>query len=232
MITTLLWDLDGTLLNFKKAEENAIRTLFKEFNIGVLTDEMLKRYGEINKETWEKIEKNEVDKKEALIKRYERFFDEYNIDKKIAIDFNEKYQLALGDTIIYLDDSLNIVKDLKNNYKQYLVTNGTKKAQDKKIKNSHFEEVLDGVFISEEVGYDKPSIKYFDYVFNHIEEKNKDNMIIIGDSLSSDIKGGNNAGIKTCWYNPNNKNNDGDYKIDFSIKNLNEIYDVLNTLNK
>ena len=131
---TYIFDLDGTLLNFKKAEENAIRTLFKEFNIGVLTDEMLKRYGEINKETWEKIEKNEVDKKEALIKRYERFFDEYNIDKKIAIDFNEKYQLALGDTIIYLDDSLNIVKDLKNNYKQYLVTNGTKKAQDKKIR--------------------------------------------------------------------------------------------------
>ena len=166
MFKIILWDLDNTLLDFDAAEYNAIKNLFIKYNLGPCTDLMLKEYDRINKSYWRKFEKNEIDKKTGLVQRYVDFFSKYNIDTNLAGEFNDAYQLALGDTIIYLDDSYNIIESLKGKVKQYLVSNGTIVAQRNKLKNSKFDKLFDGVFLSEEVGYEKPNVKFFDYVFN------------------------------------------------------------------
>ena len=137
--------MDNTLLDFDIAERNAIKSLFEKYNLGPCTDSMLKEYDKINKAYWKKFEKKEVDKKLGLVQRYVDFLNLYNLDNSIASCFNDEYQLALGDTIIYLDDSYNIVKSLKGKTRQCLVSNGTTAAQRNKLKKSKFDELFDDV---------------------------------------------------------------------------------------
>ena len=227
MIKTILWDLDNTLIDFDIAEKNAIKSLFEKYNLGPCTDSMLKVYDKINKAYWKKFEKKETDKKLGLVQRYVDFFKLYNLDTSIAREFNDAYQIALGDTIIYLDDSYNIIKSLKGKVKQCLVSNGTTAAQRNKLKKSKFDELFDDVFLSDEIGFEKPSVEFFDYVFDKIGVADKSEVIIVGDSISSDIQGGENAGIKTVWYNPKGKGHNERPRVDYDIKDLHEVYKIL-----
>ena len=229
MITTVLWDVDGTLLDFNAAERAAIRTLFAEFKLGECTDEMLARYSAINISFWERLERNEITKPEVLRGRFEQFFGEYGIDTGLAAPFNERYQVTLGDTIVYLDDSIDIIKSLRGKVKQYVVSNGTVAAQTKKLDKSKLGELMDGIFLSEKLGVEKPNREFFDNAFAVIGPADPSEMIIIGDSLTSDIRGGMNAGIKTCWYNPQKKPVPEGYRIDYVIGDLHEVYGILKT---
>ncbi len=228
MIKTILWDIDATLLDFHAAEREAIKTLFKQFDIGECTDEMIQRYSKINRSYWERLERGEVTKPQVLVGRFEDFFAAEGIDISIAPEFNKAYQLSLGDTIVFCDDGYNIVKSLKGKVKQYAVSNGTIVAQTKKLRLSGLGELFDGVYLSEDLGVEKPNVEFFDKVFADIGPIDKSEVMIIGDSLTSDIRGGNNAGIFTCWYNPSKTPCIGDYKIDYEIADLHEIYDILN----
>ena len=227
MIKIVLWDVDGTLLDFNAAERASIKTLFREFGLGDCTDTMLARYSDINTSFWKRIEKNELTRPQVLIGRFDQFFTEYGIDTQIAPKFNERYQLALGDTIVYRDDSLNIVKGLKGKVKQYVVSNGTVAAQTKKLEKSKFGEWMDGVFLSEQLGVEKPNTGFFEKVFSSIYPDDLSEVMIVGDSLTSDMQGGMNAGIKTCWYNPQKKPVPDNYRVDFVISDLHELTDLL-----
>lgn len=227
MITTILWDVDGTLLNFLAAEKAAIRSLFEEYHLGVCSDEMLKRYSSINKNYWEMLERGEIEKKALLVGRFRDFFEKEGIDSSLAAEFNEKYQLRLGDTIVYCDDSLEIVKSLREKVKQYVVSNGTVIAQTKKLRLSGLGELMDGIFLSEELGVEKPSVRFFDQVFAKIGPVDRSEVMIVGDSLTGDIRGGNNAGILTCWYNPEGTAAKEAVRIDHEIKDLHEVYGFL-----
>lgn len=228
MIKTILWDIDGTLLDFHAAEREAIKTLFNKFELGECTDEMIQRYSRINRSYWERLERGEVTKPQVLVGRFEDFFASEGIDTSIASDFNQAYQLSLGDTIVFCDDSYNIVKSLKGKVKQYAVSNGTIVAQTKKLRLSGLGELFDGVYLSEELGVEKPNVEFFDKVFAEIGPINKDEVLIVGDSLTSDICGGNNAGILTCWYNPSKLPRKESYKINYEIADIHEIYAILN----
>lgn len=227
MIKTILWDFDNTLLDFNIAEKTAIISTFKKLNLGTCSNKMLEEYIKINLSYWQKIEKNLINKKDALIKRFADFFSLYNIDKNIAETFNNEYALALGDTIVYIDNSFELIKSLNKKYKQYIVTNGDRRVQNLRIKNSKFDKLVDKYFISDNIGAEKPNIEFFNYVLNYIEFVDKSEIIIVGDSLTSDIKGGNNAGIPTCWYNPNKKTASSEYKINYEIQNLNDILNIV-----
>lgn len=227
MITTILWDVDGTLLNFLAAEKAAIRSLFEEYHLGVYSDEMLKRYSSINKNYWEMLERGEIEKKALLVGRFRDFFEKEGIDSSLAAEFNEKYQLRLGDTIVYCDDSLEIVKSLRGKVKQYVVSNGTVIAQTKKLRLSGLGELMDGIFLSEELGVEKPSVRFFDQVFAKIGPVDRSEVMIVGDSLTGDIRGGNNAGILTCWYNPEGTAAKEAVRIDHEIRDLHEVYVLL-----
>ncbi|MBQ6061942.1 MAG: YjjG family noncanonical pyrimidine nucleotidase [Clostridia bacterium] len=227
MIKALLWDVDGTLLDFKAAESAAIRRLFGEFSLGECTDEMIRRYSAINEEFWQRLERNEITKQQVLIGRYEQFFAEIGAPVSLAVEFNRRYQVRLGDTIVLRDDSYSIVKSLRRRVRQYVVSNGTVIAQSRKLEGSGLGEMMDGVFLSEALGVEKPNKAFFDAVMERICPEAPEEVMIIGDSLTSDIRGGNNAGIKTCWYNPEGKTAPDEYKIDYVIADLHEIDSLL-----
>ena len=212
MIQTILWDVDGTLLDFLAAEEAAIRKLFVEFDMGECSDEMLTRYSKINRSYWERLERNEITK---------------GLDAGVAEQFNAKYQYALGDTIVPRDNSLEIVRKLQGKVRQYVVSNGTIIAQNKKLRLSGLGALMDGIFLSEELGVEKPNIEFFEKTFSSIGQVDPRETIIIGDSLSSDIRGGNNAGILTCWYNPSGKEAPENLRIDYEIGDLHQVFDLL-----
>lgn len=227
MIKVILWDIDGTLLDFEKAEKQAIRKCFEIFQLGECTDEMIRRYSVINKGYWERLERKEITKPEVLVGRFQEFFKSEGIVTDCAEKFNEEYQLRLGDTICFCDDGYELVKGLKNRVKQYAVTNGTKVAQVKKLNKSGLIDLFDAVFISEDVGIEKPDVKFFELVWDVIGQYEKDEVIIVGDSLTSDMQGGNNAGILCCWYNPKGLENTNGVKLDYEIQDLQEILEIL-----
>ena len=227
MISTILWDVDGTLLDFIVAEKAAIKTLFREFNLGQCSDEMIKRYSEINKGYWQRLERGEITKQEVLVGRFKEFFESEGLDSSVAEEFNSLYQLRLGDTIVYHDDSLEIIRSLKGRLRQYVVSNGTVEAQSKKLRLSGLGELMDGIFLSEHIGVEKPNIEFFDKVFEEIEPADRSSILIVGDSLTSDIQGGNNAGIITCWYNPQGDKAPDKYRIDYEISDLHQIYEII-----
>lgn len=227
MIKVVLWDVDGTLLDFLAAEKAALRSCFRHFGIGELTDEMISRYSEINKKYWVRLEAGEIDKDTVRRGRFEEFFALEGIDFKDVDALNDEYQIRLGDTICFFDGSLEIVKALRGRVRQYGVTNGTEAAQNIKLKKSGLGELFDGVFISDVVGFEKPTVEFFDAVFSEIGDYDKSEIMIVGDSLTSDMRGGNNAGIVCCWYNRTHAPVPEDLRIEYVIDDLNKIYDIL-----
>ncbi|MBR5501741.1 MAG: YjjG family noncanonical pyrimidine nucleotidase [Oscillospiraceae bacterium] len=227
MIKVILWDVDGTLLNFKLAEREAIKACFTQFQLGECSDETVAKYSAINDLHWQMLERKEIEKPRMLVRRFEVFFEELGITTALAAQFNTAYQSCLGDTICFCDDSYNLLQSLRGQVKQYAVTNGTKVAQDKKLNNSGLISLFDGIFISEDVGVEKPDIAFFEHVWQQIGHYEKDEVLIVGDSITSDMQGGNNAGILCCWYNPEGAKNSKRLRIDYEITSLQQIPAIL-----
>lgn len=249
MIRAVLWDIDNTLLDFDVAEKAALKTNFSEFGLGVFTNEMLKDYMALNKRRWQALEKGEMEKQEVLEGRFKELFGLYGIkyNEDVPAAFNDRYQELLGDTICYRDESYEIVKKLKDKVLLAIASNGTKKAQTGKLNNSGFDKLFDLFFISEEIGAEKPSIDFFEVAIKEADNwltKNEpympysdgkymgklkaDEIIMIGDSLTSDMVGAQNAGIHGCWYNPNGISNTLGIKVDYEIKDLHDVMSILN----
>lgn len=225
-ITTILWDVDNTLLDFDYSMRNSLKQCF--LTIGVDDcDEMINRYAQINDMYWKRLERGEVTKAQLLVGRFKDLLTEFHMEHIDYIKFKEEFQANLGTIYSYLDDSLTICKALQTQYAQYVVTNGVAKTQQSKLGLSGFKDVMNGLFISDEIGFNKPDKRFFEYCLEHIEEKDKEKILIVGDSLTSDIKGGNSVGIKTCWYNPQQKPLEEGYLVDAEISDLHDIYEVL-----
>lgn len=226
-IRVVLWDIDGTLLDFHKAEAAAIRTLFEKYKLGICTDEMLANYSAINKVYWQRLERGEMTKPEILVGRFRDFFAEYGLNTNCAADFNADYQLALGDTVCFTPGALETVQALKGQVLQCAVTNGTAIAQHKKLAASGLDKLLDEIFISDEIGFEKPNITFFDAVWKKIGTFAPDEVLIVGDSLTGDMQGGNNAGIRTCWFNPAGAPLPQNVRIDYDIRCISEVNNLI-----
>ncbi len=227
MYKYLLWDIDGTILDFLASEAYAIRALFKKYNIGECSDEMLKLYSQINSTYWQKLERNELTKAEILIRRFVDFFEIIGADIALAEKFNDDYQITLGDHIEFVHNAKEVLLSHQGKYTIAAVTNGTRVAQDKKLRLSGLDKIFDAIFISENVGAEKPNKEYFNYVFEKLGITNKKEVLIIGDSLTSDIKGGFVAGIDTCWFNPKHKLNKGNIPVTYEIDDLSKINEIV-----
>ncbi|MCI5724220.1 MAG: YjjG family noncanonical pyrimidine nucleotidase [Erysipelotrichaceae bacterium] len=231
MITTILWDIDGTILDFNQAERNALMKTYAQYGFGECTEEILQTYIRINASYWRKMEAGEITKKKLLVERFETFFKEMNLEGN-AVAFNDSYLHALLDTVVCMPHAKWMIEQLSSSYKQYIVTNGVKDLQENKIAKANINAYFDGIFISEDIGYEKPQIEFFQTVFHHAKITNPDEVIIIGDSLTSDMTGGIRAGIHTCWYHPQGTINQTDVKPEFEIQSLLELNDVLKQLSE
>ena len=228
MIKVLLWDIDGTVLNFEKAEFHSMQDAFNKYGLGTFTNEYKEKYTKINTSYWKRLERNEVSKQEVLLGRFRDFFNEVGIEFSDYAAFNLDFQLGLGDHVFFNDSAFELIKNFKQDFRQYAVTNGTYTAQHKKLATSHLNDVLDGVFISDVLKVEKPNRAFFEQVLNTIGSYSLDEILIIGDSLTSDIQGGNNIGIKTCFYDPKHTSaNLDNYRIDYHISDLNELREIL-----
>ncbi|MCI7238221.1 MAG: YjjG family noncanonical pyrimidine nucleotidase [Anaerococcus sp.] len=232
MIKYILWDIDGTLLNFDLAETRAIRKCFKDYGLGELSDEKLIDYKNINKYLWKKLEKDEITRIQVLEGRFKILFDKYGYKVDDIPAYNIDYQKALGQTYVLNENARKAIEKLGNKYAQYGVTNGSIIAQEGKLRGAKLDKYLRDVFISERIGYEKPAKEFFDYVFDQVGSSDPYDYIIVGDSLSSDIRGGNVAGIKTIWYNPASLINDLGVKVDYEVRDLIEIVDILEENNE
>lgn len=227
MIKAVLWDIDGTILNFLAAENAAIKSCFRIHGLGECTDEMIEQYSKINVRYWEALERGEMSKQEILIGRFKEWFRIQGLDVNVAEAFNAEYQIRLGDTICFCDNAMEVLEHYKGKLFQGCVTNGTKIAQKRKLAGSGLDKLFDGIYISEEIGYEKPNVEFFGPALKDLEGISPNEILIVGDSLTSDIKGGNNAGFVTCWYNPNHKNNDKGVHVDYEVDNLSQIFQII-----
>ncbi|MCD8065837.1 MAG: HAD-IA family hydrolase [Oscillospiraceae bacterium] len=175
----------------------------------------------------EALERGEMTKPQILVGRFIEFFAGEGIDSNIAEAFNSDYQIALGDTVVVNDNAIDIIKEEKKSCCIVIVTNGTSVAQKKKLKASGLDKLADYIFISEDVGFEKPHRKYFDVVISAVGITDLADVLIVGDSLTSDIQGGCNVGIDTCWYNPHGKRNDSALIPTYTIGNLHELESVI-----
>ncbi|MDR0503693.1 MAG: YjjG family noncanonical pyrimidine nucleotidase [Treponema sp.] len=217
-----LFDADGTLFDFDRAEENALETVFKTCGLNY-SRTVLERYREINKGVWKSYETGEISKEELQPLRFNRLFSETGVEYN-ACDFNAKYLYELGKGSFLIDGALEICREICSLNKQiYIVTNGILAVQKARIEYSAISGYIAGYFVSEFVGFQKPQKEYFDYVFSGIQTAGKEKILIIGDSLSADIAGGNNAGIDSCWLNLSGAVNDTGIAPVYEISSLHEL---------
>lgn len=199
MVKNLLFDLDDTILDFKAAEEAAISTVLVHYGFRP-TPELLSDYSRVNLGLWEKLERREILIDEVLHSRFEIFFrtlgrtvEGPEVEKVFRRVINEHAQLVPG--------ALDLLSGLSGRFGIYAVSNGLYDTQLARLGKAGIRQFFDNLFISESVGVNKPDARFFSYVSQHIPGFSPREALVIGDSLTSDIQGGFNAGIPTCWFN-------------------------------
>ncbi|MBR1625089.1 MAG: YjjG family noncanonical pyrimidine nucleotidase [Clostridia bacterium] len=223
MIKTIFLDADDTVFDFGMAQREAFFSAFK--TLGYPCDEKIyDRYDEINISQWKKLERGETTKDKLVYDRFIQLFDEmrFNGDVKKT---EEYYQNFLGEQAFWLDGAKEGVTYLSKKYDVYLTTNGHADTQRKRVEKSGLIRIVKGMFVSESVGFSKPQKEYYDYCFSVCNAK-KEETICIGDSLTSDIKGGREYGLKTMWFNLKNEPVPPE-KPDYIVHSWDEIKSIL-----
>lgn len=222
--TTILFDADDTLLDFHGDEKRALIKVMEEYGVPV-SDENCNCYSQINDGLWKRYEKGEIQKEDIKKTRFRLFFEHLQVeDGYDSLEVNNKYMTYLSGGGSTLEGATDLCRRLKEKgYDLYLVTNGTQWVQEPRLKKSGLLPYITEVFISDSIGYQKPRKEFFDKVFEDIAEKDKSRIILVGDSLSSDIKGAMNAGIDSVWFNPKGLPLPEGIRTDYVVKGFEEI---------
>ena len=222
----LLFDADNTVLDFDKSEEQALQRAFSETGLQ-FNQTVLQIYRKNNIYQWQLFEQGKLTKPQVLINRFVETFKELNLslDKvEVVSNLYEEY-LKLGFFVV--PHAVEVLEQLQAKCKLYVVSNGVAEIQNSRMKGSGLEKYFLQRFVSEEVGYPKPQVEYFDYCFKHIDGFDNSKTLIIGDSLTSDIQGGVNAGIDTCWFNPWHNANNSKLTPTYEISDLRQIVEIV-----
>ena len=229
----LLLDMDGTFLDFEAAEKSAFRTAMIRHGYPAGEREYAV-YGKINHGLWEAFERGEIDKPTLLSTRFGRLFEALGI-KGDGAAFEREYQALLGEGAQLVEGAEEVLSYLAERYALYVVTNGVERTQRNRLRLSGIDRFMTGIFISGTIGWQKPQKEFFDCCFERIPGLDRSRTLIIGDSLTSDIQGGFNAGIETCWFNPKGKKKpegfgrtwEKEAHRDFEIGSLYELKELL-----
>lgn len=236
--STLLFDADDTLLDFKASERDALSYIFEQLDIP-LTDEIRSYYLLINHGLWKAFERGEISRNDVLHTRFVTVFDSLQkqgiapLELTFAgkpIDSSElepiyQAKLAMGHNLI--PGAKELIETLRKTHRVYIVSNGVATTQQNRLNSSGLYPLFEDVFISEMTGYQKPQIEFFHYCIDRIPDFSPETTLIIGDSLTSDIKGGNNIGIDTCWYNPRHEEKNVKVSVTYEIHTLEDLYKIV-----
>ncbi len=223
----MLFDADRTLFDFDVSEKKAFSKIVPKYGVP-FTEENYILFKRINDEHWNLLEKGEVEKRRMLVRRFEFFLSALGVSSERAADLNDEYLHALSEESLAFEESLPLLTELNRRGKRiFLITNGVDFVQNGRISRSPLKVFFEKVFISDEIGYEKPSTKFFDVVMRSIDGFNKEKAVVIGDSLSGDVKGANQSGLDCVWLNKNNAALPDEYKANYIINSLNELYEIL-----
>ena len=228
MMEFLFLDLDDTILDFHKAERLAISRTFRSFGLEP-TDQVLERYHVINRQHWERLERGELTRDQVLTGRFQMLFEELGIPAQPqAVAKGYEHNLGLGH--YFLPGAKEALDTLRGKYRLFLASNGTASVQHSRLTSAGLYPYFEKVFVSQALGANKPSRAFFDACAARIPGYDPRKALMVGDSLTSDILGGINAGMKTCWVCPRGAQGRPDIVPDYRIEALSQLPELLKTL--
>ncbi len=221
----VLIDIDNTLIDFNKCAAYTIQNIFQKYNLPY-SENTAKTFLNENVKIWKKLENGEITKTYLRENRWNIILNKLSLqgDGKV---FEELFEEGIKNTAFEVDGANDFLEYLHKKHSLCIISNGFRKVQENRLKISGFDKYFKSLFFSEDIGFQKPAKEFFDYCFKELDFPEKNDVILIGDSISADIKGGKNYKIKTVWFNKNNEIAPPEVKPDFEIKYLKEIKDIL-----
>jgi 2-haloacid dehalogenase len=229
MVKDILFDLDDTLFDFHADEHVALEKTFRELSIPA-TEQVFQRYSELNLMQWKALERGELTRDEVKLRRFALLFAELGEDGAKAPVAARIYQERLAEDFHYIAGARELLEELRGSYRMFLISNGNLSVQEGRLKKSGIGPFFTDVFISEVLGVEKPNKKFFDLAFEKIPDFQREQAVLVGDSLTADIQGGINAGVRTIWFHPPGAENPGSIRPDYEITGLCELPGLLGEL--
>lgn len=228
MIRFVLLDLDDTILDFHRAEAAAVSKTLAQLGVEP-TPDVVARYSEVNAAHWQMLERGEITRRQVLIGRFRMLFQELGADCEPETA-QEIYERLLSQGHYFIPGAEALLETLFGHYALYIVSNGNLSVQEGRLRSANISRYFDDIFISEQIGADKPKKEFFDRCFSRIPDFDPDTAILIGDSPTSDILGGINAGVRTCLFNPRRRPPHPTIRADYEIHALSQLPALLETL--
>lgn len=225
MIKAVLIDVDNTLLDFNECAKESMKKAFEDFGLEY-KEELFEIFKSTNDGLWKKLEKEQITKEELRNTRWNIIFKQCGINED-GVKFEKRFEEGLAESHQPIEGALELLQYLSSKYDVYIATNGFINAQVNRLSLAGMKPYVKGMFISEAIGYAKPSEEFFKHCLSEMGNAEKDEVIIIGDSLSADIIGGVKFGIHTCWLNRTGEKAPDGIKINHTVRHLNEIPDIL-----
>lgn len=229
MVKDILFDLDDTLFDFHADERTALEKTFEEMQIP-LDDAVCTRYSVLNLAQWKALERGEITRDQVKLRRFELLFAELGYGMERAEKAASIYHKYLSEDFHYMEGAPQLLEELYGNYRLFLISNGTYSVQEGRLKKSGISRYFADIFISELLGAEKPNRRFFDLAFAKIPDFDPDQAVIVGDSLTSDIRGGINAGVRTIWFNPKGQPPVPEISADHELQKLKDLPELLRKL--
>ncbi|MGG0285797.1 YjjG family noncanonical pyrimidine nucleotidase [Peribacillus butanolivorans] len=221
----ILFDVDDTLLDFSISEKRALHRAFLEFSLPTGVKEYEASYQEISKVLWRELEQGLTNLSELGVERFKRLFLKHELDIEAEV-FSRVYLNYLSKEIHLIQGAVEVCENLAD-CRLAIITNGFTDVQTSRIGGSPLSNTFEHIIISQEAGFQKPAKGIFDYAFSKLQITDKAKVLIVGDSLTSDIQGGIDYGIDTCWFNPHQKENNLGIKPTYEIWKLIDLMQVI-----
>ena len=228
MVKSIFLDLDDTILDFRRAERRAISETLRQFGIDP-TPAVVDRYHELNRQQWELLEEGKLTRPQVLTRRFDLLFSELGVDRS-SQEAQAAYETQLSQGHFFMPGARELLETLAPRYDLYLATNGTPVVQAGRIQSAGIAPYFKNIFISEKLGANKPSPAFFQACFAAIPNFDPAAALVVGDSLTSDIRGARNVGLRSCWYNPEDLPSRPDIVPDYTIHALEELPPLLERL--
>lgn len=222
----LLFDLDNTILDFNKSSKVAFANLLEEIDSKLNAQELYPIYNRINRDIWEQREAGQISHDELKWKRWDLFFKKINIEFD-PLKANERYFVDIKTKPFFVDNAKELLDEVDGRYKLMMITNGLSEVQWSRIELKNIKRYFEHIIISDEIGYAKPQEQFFKHCHQLIGDVDKSQVLVIGDTIKSDILGGNNFGYDTCWFDYYDEGNSTDIEPNFTIKGISELLDLI-----